>query len=156
MIRDSYPSLRWLRVFSPGNGMVYIYTCDEMLDLSTETIESLKSFLDVMGMAHLKHEIKHYFSIKEDKVPSLDPLPPLIKELAMTSGLNAAGIKKSITETFPFLDPTYLKIEQDNEVFNAVFRIQPGQSLSEKQLFVFEKFLPELLPLGVKVKLENY
>ncbi len=151
MIRDSFPAIRWLRVYSPGNFTAYVYACDEMLRLPDELIGSLNAFLREMGAAHLEHVVKHYFCLKDDHVPSSDWLPPAIAELALACELNAAGVKKSIACAFPFLDPTYLKVESDK----AFFKISPGRNLTEEELFIFDRFLPEILPLGIQVKLEN-
>ena len=149
MIREALPRIRYLRVYSPGEFKVFIYACDEMLYLDEELKELLSSFLRDNGLAHLNHEVKHYFCIKEDNVPQIDEPPQEIKRLALTGGLNQAGILLSINKAFPFLRAKSLIINNDS----VSITLPQDVCLTDIERYILKLYLYDILPLGLRVEL---
>jgi len=149
MIREMFPQIYYLRVYSPGEYKVFIYVCDKNLELPNHLELQLKEFLSVHGMAHLIHEIKHCSFIKKDKIPPANDPPPEIKILALNGELNAKGIKRTITAAFPFLNMDMIAVEGDLVKFN----IPEDVSVSEVEKMVIRDYLHELIPLGTRVEL---
>ncbi|MCG9966881.1 hypothetical protein L9W92_02255 [Pelotomaculum terephthalicicum JT] len=149
MIRDKFPEIRWLRVYSSGYFEVVVYACDENLNLSNSLAQQLSIFLENQGAAHIKHIVKHYFFIREDNVPPASEPPPEIKHIALYGELDARGIKESIIKAFPFLNMKMVTVENDV----VRFSVSDNIFLTDIEKMFIRDYLHEIVPLGMRIEL---
>jgi hypothetical protein len=144
MLREEFPSLRWLRVCTTAAGRATIYVCDENLELSMSDIGQIDKFLRHKGLVSCWHTVKHYFELRNDNVFPVGELPVLVRELALLGDVTYRGVHKSLSIAFPPLDPDSIKAEGTTVFVSPKLGLIP----TESQVKLLEILLNEVLPLG--------
>lgn len=149
MLLDSFPLLRWVRVYTTAPHTVTVYACDANLDLSDDMAEKLNIFLSEMGLASCIHIVKHYFELQKDEAFPIGQIPDCLREAALEGKVSRSGICSAIKKVFPPIDPERFEVENAE----VTFHLRKAENWTPYQKAFAELMLSEILPVGSTARL---